>query len=95
MLLLSFKPEPLLPPRIHRVHLGRGAVRMAQHGLDRADVRPAADEMGGKGMPQGVRRDVLCNPRLLPVGFDNLPEALAAHGPAAAVGKQQIRILPL
>ena len=35
----------------------RGAdVSMAQHGLQRAQVRPALEQMGGKGVAQDVRR---------------------------------------
>ena len=66
---------------------------MAQHGLHRVDIRPAAYQMGGKGVAQSMGRNILVYSRLLPVMLDNLPKALTAHSPAAAVGKKPFRLL--
>ena len=42
--------------------------------------------MGRKGMAQGMRGYIGLDTGLFPVVLDNLPEALAAHGLAAAIG---------
>ena len=70
------------------VHLGGGGIGMAHHGLDSLHIGPAADQMGRKGMAQGMGRDVLLDPCLFPVIFHDLLEALAAHEAAAAVDEK-------
>jgi len=40
------------------INLSRGYGRMAEHGLDRADVGAVDEQIGGKGMAQGVRVNV-------------------------------------
>ena len=61
---------------------------MSQHFLHRAQIRTIFNQMGGKGMAQGMGRDVLLDPCLFPVLFHDLPEALAAHEAAAAVDEK-------
>ena len=48
---------------------------MAQHGLDRMDIGAAPNQMGRKGMAQGMRRYIGLDTGLFPVVLDNLPEA--------------------
>ncbi len=43
------------------VALGGRDIRMAQQLLDRPNVRPTLEQMGGKGMPQHMSRHPLCN----------------------------------
>ena len=45
--------------RDQRVHLRGGDGGMAQQFLDHADVGAAFQQVGGKGMAQGVRGDIL------------------------------------
>ena len=75
--------------------MGGGGIGMAQHGLDRMDIGAAPNQMGRKGMAQGMRRYIGLDTGLFPVVLDNLPEALAAHGLTVTVGKQPIRIFAL
>ena len=66
---------------------------MSQHGLHSLNIRSAADEMGGKGMAQGVGSDICLDPGLVPVILHDLPEALTGHLFSAAVGKQPGRVI--
>ena len=50
---------------------------MAQHLLDGAQIRPVLQQMGGKGVAQGMGRDVLFDPRLFLIVLNELPKALA------------------
>ena len=70
------------------INLGGRDVRMAQHLLNGAQIRPVLQQVGGEGVAQGVGRDVLFNLRLLLIVLDDLPEPLAAHALAAHVHKQ-------
>ena len=74
------------------VYLCGGDIRMAQHLLDGAQIRPVLQQMGGKGVAEGMGRDVLLDPCLFPVIFHDLPEALAAHEAAAAVDEKPGRV---
>ncbi len=62
---------------------------MAQHLLNGAQIRPILQQMGSKGVAQGVGRDVLVNLRLLLVVFNDLPEPLPAHALAAHIHKER------
>ena len=75
--------------------MGGGGIGMAQHGLDRMDIGAAPNQMGRKGMAQGMRGYIGLDTGLFPVVLDNLPEALAAHGLAAAIGEQPLGFLTL
>ena len=65
------------------VDLSGGNIRMTQHGLNGSEVGPAFQQMGGKGMPQGVRRNLFQYSRLpavlaqvssrIPAGTSGLP----------------------
>ena len=66
----------------------RGAdVRVAQHFLDGAEIRPVFQKMRRERVAQGVRRNRLLNARLVLVGLDDLPEALAGHALPADIHK--------
>ena len=62
-----------------RVDLRRRDVGMAEHGLDRTQVSAVFQQVRGKRMPQGMRRDVAVDPRLPGAALDNLPETLACQ----------------
>ena len=51
--------DPLQPgPGVVGVELGGGDVGVSQHHLDRPQIRPADQEMGGEGMAQDMGRDL-------------------------------------
>ena len=68
---------------------------MSQHGLDRMDVRTTPNQMGSKGMAQGMGGYVRLDAGLFPVVLDDFPEPLTAHGLSAAIGEQPLGLLPL
>src|SRR5205823_10796723 len=57
---LASEPTRLDP----RVHLRRGDARMPEELLDRAEVRPALEQVGREGVPKRVGRDVPGHRRL-------------------------------
>ena len=61
---------------------------MAQHLLDGAQIRPVLQQMGGKGVAEGMGRDVLFDPRLFLIVLNELPKALAAHAVSAHVDEE-------
>ena len=77
--------NPLEPSALDvRVDLRRGDVRMAEHGLDRAQIRTAVQEMSGERMAQHVRGNRRLDSSRASPGPKNLPESLARHtGPPA------------
>ena len=64
------------------VNLGGADVGVAEEGLDGADVGAVHEEVGGEGVAEGVRSDVLGDAGLLRVFFDH---ALDRSGREAAV----------
>lgn len=69
----------------------RGAdVAVTQHHLHRAQVGPAAEQVGGKGMAQGMRADLFADAGAESRFLDDLPEADAGHGFATA-GDKKVR----
>ena len=63
------------------VDLGGADVGVAEEGLDGADVGTVHEEVGGEGVAEGVRRDVLGDAGLPRVFFDH---ALDGPGGEAA-----------
>ena len=61
------------------VDLSRGNISMAQHTLDAAKVGPPLDEVGGKGMPQGMRANLFLDPGFRRQCLEEFPEHLPAH----------------
>ena len=58
------------------IDLGSGNIGMAQHGLNGTKIGPALQQMGGKGMPQSVRRNCFGDTRLAAVITEDLPKSL-------------------
>jgi hypothetical protein len=70
------------------VYLGRGDVHMSQHDLNRPKVRPAIQEVGGKGMAKGMRMDFVFQPRHPSVFFYDFPKTLPGEPVPETVQKQ-------
>src|SRR3569623_90438 len=69
-----------------RVDFGRRDIGVAEHRLDRAEVRAVLDEVSRDREAQLVGRDLAAgqpHAGLERVGPERLPEPLARHGPAA------------
>ena len=58
------------------------------HLLDGVEIRAVFQQMGGKGVAQGVRGDFCLNSGLLLIVLDDLPKALAAHALPAHIHEQ-------
>ena len=58
------------------VNLGGGDSGVAKEFLDDTEIGTVFKEVGGKGVPQQVRVDVLFNPGLLGAFFDDLADAV-------------------
>ena len=58
-----------------RIDLGGRDVDVAEHLLDRTEVRPTLEQVRGEGMPQRMRRNRLGDSRLLHVFAEDLPRA--------------------
>ena len=70
------------------IDLGGRNVRVSQHLLDGVEIRAVFQQMGGKGVAQGVRGDFCLNSSLLLIVLDDLPKALAAHAVSAHVDEE-------
>ena len=75
-----------------RVDLGGGDIGMSEHELQGTEVRPMLQEMGGKGVTNGVRSNAPMDPGLPRIRSDRLPEALPrqASTPASHEEKRGI-----
>src|ERR1700722_6095814 len=62
-----------------RVDLCRGNIRVAQHELDRAEVRTPFEKVRGKTVPQLVRRKAAEKTEATSVVMQNLPNRRAAQ----------------
>ncbi len=58
------------------IDLGGRDICMAQHFLNGFQIRTVFQQVDSKGMPQGVRGNVLVDACLILIAFDNLPKAL-------------------
>ena len=74
------------------VNLGGGQVGMAQKHLQDPQIGPPGQQVGGKGMPQGMGAQGL-HPCLEGILLQELPETLAGE-PAAPAVDEDIRALP-
>ena len=81
MALLEKRFQPL--PCYMRIDLGRRDIGMAQHDLNRSQVRTRLQEMTGKGMPQAVRRYPFLYTCHQPIFLDDFPEPLPGHRAAS------------
>src|SRR5580704_14158547 len=66
-------------------------VRMAKHGLDCPQIRPAFQKMGCKRMAQHVRRQLLGDSRLQAISLQNLPETHSRKRFSPVVQKHKVR----
>jgi hypothetical protein len=69
------------------VDLGRGNIRMAQHDLNGTKIRPTFQQMGGKGMSQGVGRNFFKDTGLSAVLVQDLPKSLTGQTSTPIVDK--------
>ena len=82
--------EPL--PADVGVDLRRRDLAVAEHELDRAQVRPPLEQVRRERMPQDVRADLGAQPGLRGVLAEELPQSLAREG---AAPPRQEQLLPL
>jgi len=59
------------------IDLRRRNIAMAKHQLDRAQIRAAFQKMGGKTVPEHVRREGHAQSSLAPIGRKDLPDTNA------------------
>src|SRR6476646_8972992 len=86
MILLMHLPEVL--PIDMGVNLRGRDIGVAEHLLNRAQVRAALEQVGGERVTEGVRRHRLCDPRLFDVSAQNLPGSHSRKWLAAGVEKE-------
>ena len=71
------------------IDLGSGNIRMAQHELDGPQIGTMFEEVGGKGMAQGMGADLLVDPGRGDGLLDDLPEAEPGHRLGAASDEEK------
>jgi len=67
------------------VYLRGRNTTMAKHLLHDTQVGSPVEQMGGKGVPQRMRRDRLRDPCLARISPQQFPKPLTGHGPIAAI----------
>ena len=72
------------------IDLGGGEVGMAEHDLHTAQVGAVFQQMGGKGVPEGMGRDTLADTGQIGPFFDDVPEGLTTHGVPQAGEKEEL-----
>src|SRR5579863_5827440 len=75
-----------------RVNLSRRYVRVAQHQLDRAEVRATLEQMRGETVAQLVRRQAAAQAEAHSVIVQNFPDADAAHSFAGRRQEQNLAV---
>src|SRR5437773_5987320 len=75
-----------------RVDLRGGDVRVSQHHLHAAQIGAPLQKVRCERVAQHVGAELATDADGAPVGFEDLPEALAAHGLAAVVEKERGRV---
>ena len=73
-----------------RVDLRGRQVAVSEQHLHHPQVGAVIEQVGRKGMAQGVRRQLFADAGLARVALDDVPEGLARHAITAARGKQVI-----
>src|SRR3990172_4011312 len=66
---------------------------MTQQHLHYAQIRTVVEQMGCKGVTQGMRGQGSSNSRLSPIDFDAVPKRLPRHGTASLIGKQAVSLV--
>ena len=69
------------------IDLGRRNVAVTQQHLHHAQIGAVIEQVGGKGMPERMRRQCHTNPGFSGVLLDQMPESLATHRTAPPGGK--------
>src|SRR3972149_4521195 len=89
-------PVDLLEPlgRHVRVDLGGGDVGVPEHRLDRPQVRPAREQVAGKGVAQAVRGDPPPDAGLPRPPPDPVPEGLAGDRAPPSAQEEGVRRPP-
>ena len=62
-------------------------ITVPQQHLDHPQIGAMVEQMRGKGVTQGVRRQVAANPRCQGMLLDTVPEGLARHHLAQPTGE--------
>ena len=71
------------------IDLCRGDVDMSKHQLHGAEIRSPFKEMAGEGMADEMGSDSFSDSSPPSVGFDALPEILAAHRLSGSIDKEK------
>ena len=69
------------------IYLRCGYIRMAQHLLHGPQIGAVLQQVGGKGMPQGMRGNLPVDAGLAHVLFQDFPEPLPGQTPAVDIYK--------
>jgi len=77
-----------------RIDLGRRDVGVAEHFLDGAEVGPALEQVGGKGMAEGMRRDGLLDAGSVDVASEDFPGTHARERLATSIQEEDALPLP-
>ena len=80
--------EPL--PRDMSIDLRCGYIGVAQHCLYSPQVRAVVQEVSGKGVAQGVRRNIGPDPGFERIQFDPFPEHLSCDAPSLRAYEKNI-----
>src|SRR5262249_29809335 len=72
------------------VDLSSGNVHVPQHGLHGPQIRSSIEQMGGKGMPQGMGINFATLRTLLCISVEQLPEPLTRER-LGRTGEKEIR----
>ncbi len=70
------------------IYLRGRQVRVAEHDLNAAQVRPILQQVGGEGMPEGVGRNALGYARFEGPLLDDVPKGLPRHLPSKPAQEQ-------
>ena len=70
------------------VNLSRRQIRVTQKQLYHAQIGAVVQQVGRKGVTQGVRRKGPLHANLLPIALDAVPKGLPGHGPTLLARKK-------
>ena len=76
-----------------RIDFRRPYLFVSQHGLDGTQVRPAFEQVGGKGVTQGVRGDVFRDACAFSINLQVVEDRDAGEVLAAAVADEDVVLL--
>ncbi len=73
------------------VNLGSGEIRMAQQHLHHPQIGAVIEQMGSKGVAQGMGRQLPADTGTLGIELDPVPEGLTGHHAGLLGGKYHVR----